>query len=299
MSSNVFIRLRGPNIIGSALFVLTALFFNLRQNHPFELLGAVFVILSMVFFNIYIWISNDYYDAPWDKEDGYKGSRNVFCDDPGSRDYRIGLVLMRFSLLAGLASGLIADLLNPETFPIYFLFALAGMLLAYFYTSPAFRAKGKAVWDWIFHIIWFQITFLPLYLYIYGFDVIWGLDVQFYAVFLYISVLSLLAQINHQIPDYEIDYKTNQQTTVVRLGIKKTIQLRYLAYFLIGVATFTLCWITEAYIGFLLIVIYTLYKLKTDMKAAEDSPLTWIYIFLLDYLAFTPALEFLGTTLLA
>ena len=202
MLQNVFIRLRGPNIIGSSLFVLTGLVFNLRANNDFDLTTAVFVISSMIMFNIYIWVSNDYYDAPWDKEDDYKGTRNVFCDDPISRDYRIGQVVLWSSLLLGLACGVIADLLAMNTIPVYFLFALAGMSLSFFYSNPIFRAKGKPVWDWTFHVLWFQISFLPLYLYIFGFEVIWMLDMQFYSVFLYISMLSLLAQINHQIPDH-------------------------------------------------------------------------------------------------
>ncbi|MHA2297972.1 MAG: UbiA family prenyltransferase [Candidatus Hodarchaeales archaeon] len=296
-SNNVFMRLRGPNIVGSTLFALTGLAFNFRQGNDYDMLGAIFVFLSMAFFNILIWISNDYFDAPWDKEDHYKGTRNVFCDDPSSLDYKIGLTVMGFSFFAGLGTGLIADLLNPETLPIYFLFALAGMILSYLYTSPVFRAKGKAVWDWTFHVIWFQITFLPIYLYIFSFNVIWSFDIQFYAVLLYISMLSLLAQINHQIPDYEIDLKTNQQTTVVKLGIEKTIKLRYGAYLLISLAMFIICWINMAYIALILIVAYTLYLLKTNVKAAEDSPLIWIYFFLLDYLILTPGLSSLGSTI--
>ncbi len=135
MLQNVFIRLRGPNIIGSSLFVLTGLVFNLRANNDFDLTTAVFVISSMIMFNIYIWVSNDYYDAPWDKEDDYKGTRNVFCDDPISRDYRIGQVVLWSSLLLGLASGVIADLLAVNTIPVYFLFALAGMLLSVLFSS--------------------------------------------------------------------------------------------------------------------------------------------------------------------
>jgi len=291
----VFMRLRGPNIIGSSLFVLTGLVFNLRANNEYDAIAAIFIISSMVMFNIYIWVSNDYYDAPWDKEDDYKGKRNVFCDETGTRDYRIGQLVLWLSMLLGLISGLIADLLTANTIPVYFLFALAGMLLSFFYSNPIFRAKGKPGWDWIFHVLWFQISFLPLYLYIFGFEVIWTFDIQFYSVFLYISMLSLLAQINHQIPDHDIDLKTGQITTVVKIGVNKTKKLRLIAYFLISLGTFSLCWVNEAWMGLLLIIVYTLVMMKINVKAAEDSFVAWVYIFLLDYLFLTPAAGYFVT----
>ena len=290
MQKSVFYRLRGPNIVGSALFTLTGLIFSLRQPLNFEWFNAIFIILSMVFFNIYIWISNDYYDAPYDAADSKKKARNVFCADRGNREYKIGLIVMWFSLVGGLISGLIAGL-------IYFLFAAAGMLLAYLYTSPTFRAKSRVIFDWIFHVMWFQITFLPLYLYIFGFDVIWGFDIQFYSIFLCISMLSLLAQINHQIPDYSIDFQTKQRTTVVALGIETTIKLRYLFYFLLSIAVVVICLLNGTLIALLMMVVYTLYLLKTDVKKAEDVPLLWLYFFIVDYLVLSPFLSYVIPTI--
>ncbi len=280
MQTNVFYRLRGPNIIGTTLFAFTALILNLRQNNNFDLLGAFFIILSMVFFNIYIWISNDYYDAPFDIEDEKKSKRNVFCESPNNRDYKIGLVVMWFSLIAGLVSGFLASFIS-------FLFAVGGMLLAFLYTSPVFRAKGRPILDWVFHVVWFQITFLPLYLYIYGFDVIWGFEtkhIQFYAIFIYISLISLLGQINHQIPDYAIDMQTNQRTTVVVVGIETTLKLRYGMYFLMTAAVFVLCLLNGTILALLMIGVYTLYYLRTNKKKVENAPIVWISFFLLDYL---------------
>ncbi len=289
MQNNVLYRLRFPNIVGSSLFALTGLVLNLRQPIYFDMYTAILIILSMIFFNIFIWISNDYYDAPYDAADEIKGSRNVFCDNPDSRDYKIGKNIVYFSVIAGLISGWLAGL-------IYFMFTGAGMLLAYLYNSPIFRAKSRIVFDWIFHVIWFQITFLPLYVYIYGFVVIWGREarhIQFYSIFLFISVASLLAQINHQIPDYSIDLQTEQRTTVVALGIDKTIKLRYFFYFLISISVIVLCLLNGTLIALLMMVVYTLYLLKTDVKKAADAPLTWLYFFIVDYLVISPSLSFI------
>lgn len=294
MLSNLLYRLRVPNIVGSSLFAFTGLILNLRQPHTFEMYRALLIVLSMIFFNIFIWISNDYYDAPYDAADAYKRARNVFCGKSESRDYKIGMTLMVFSILSGLISGWFAGL-------IYFLFAVAGMLLAYFYNSPIFRAKSRIGFDWIFHVIWFQITFLPLYLYIFGFDVIWGLEtkhIQFYCVFLSISLLSLLAQINHQIPDYSLDLHTEQRTTVVALGIEITLKLRYIFYFSISIAVFILCILNNTFIALLMMIIYTLYMLKTDKTKAADAPLPWLYFFVLDYLILSPILSNIFSILL-
>jgi 1,4-dihydroxy-2-naphthoate octaprenyltransferase len=294
MTQNIYFRLRGPNIIGSSLFVFVAYFFNLRHQIYFDWEGATLIILSMVLFNVFIWISNDYFDAPFDAADSYKIERNVFCADSSDKYYKLGFSIMIFSLIGGLISGLLASLLLNDI--SFFVFTIAGMLLAYLYTSPVFRAKSRAIFDWIFHVVWFQITFLPLYLYIFGFDVIWGFETkhfQFYGVFLFISLASLLAQINHQIPDYSIDLKTEQRTTVVVLGVEKTIKIRYLFYFLISAAALALCLLNSAIIALLMIIIYTLYMLKTDRKKAEDAPLLWLYFFVIDYLVITPFLMFI------
>ncbi|MFX1535943.1 MAG: UbiA family prenyltransferase [Promethearchaeota archaeon] len=288
MQSHIFFRLRGPNIIGSAFFAFTGLLINLRQHNPFEWTGAIFIILSMIFFNIFIWVVNDYFDAPYDAEHSIKGARNVFCEGTNSRNYKIGFTVMVFSLIAGLISGGLAG-------PFYFLFAAAGMVLAYLYSSPVFRAKSRLFFDWFFHVVWFQITFLPLYLYIFGFNVIWGLEIQhiqFYAIFVFISMFSLLGQINHQIPDYSVDLQTQQRTTVVVLGIETTKKIRYLAYLLIVAATIVLCLLNSTILALIMMVIYTLYALKTNTKMAEDSPLAWLYFFLADYLVITPFLSF-------
>ena len=294
MTQNVFLRLRGPNIIVSALFVVTGLLFTIRQPVSFDWNISFLIIVAMVCFNIYIWVSNDYYDAPYDTEDDWKGTRNVFCDESNSRDYKIGLGVMWVSLIGGLISGFLAG-------SIYFSFTVAGMSLAYLYTSPRFRAKSRAGWDWIFHTVWFLISFLPVYLFIHGFDVIWGLEmrhIQFYAVFLYIGFASLLGQINHQIPDFEIDRDTNQLTTVVVLGIEQTKKIRYIIYLLITSSVIVLCLVTGTYIGLLIILGYSLFlimkaqnKQPEAIKRAEDVPFVWIYFFVIDYLFISPLLS--------
>ncbi|MFX1508407.1 MAG: UbiA family prenyltransferase, partial [Promethearchaeota archaeon] len=145
MQDTILYRLRVPNIVGTSLLALTGLVLALRQPTNFNLDGAILIFLSMVFFNIYIWVSNDYYDAPFDAADDYKKSRNVFCSDPETREYKIGNFFIWFSLTAGLICGFLAGIL-------YFLFAVAGMLLAFLYNSPVFRAKSRVAFDWIFHV---------------------------------------------------------------------------------------------------------------------------------------------------
>ncbi|MFX0210642.1 MAG: UbiA family prenyltransferase [Candidatus Hodarchaeota archaeon] len=291
MQNTVLYRLRFPNIVGSSLFAMTGLILNLRDPIKFDMFNAILIILSMIFFNIFIWISNDYYDAPYDADDEYKKARNVFCGNPDSRDYKIGKTFIWFSVIAGLVSGLLAGLL-------YFMFVVAGILLAYLYNSPIFRAKSRVGFDWVFHVVWFQITFLPLYLYIFGFDVIWGFEsknIQFYSIFLFISLVSLLAQINHQIPDYSLDLQTKQRTTVVVLGIDTTVKLRYIFYFFIAFAAIVLCLLKATLIALLMMVVYTAYLLKTDTKKAADVPLAWLYFFIADYLVISPFLSFIIT----
>lgn len=286
MQDTLIYRLRVPNIVGTSLLALTGLVLAIRQPSSFNLGGALLIILSMVFFNIYIWVSNDYYDAPYDAYDEYKKTRNVFCSEPETLEYKIGHFLIWFSLIVGLLCGLFAGIL-------YFMFTVAGMLLAYLYNSPVFRAKSRVAFDWIFHVVWFQITFLPLYLYIFGLNVIWGLEkehIQFYGIFLYMSVFSLLAQINHQIPDYNIDLQTKQRTTVVTLGIEKTIKLRYIFYVFISIAVLVICLVNSTFIALIMMLGYTLYLLKIDRTKAADAPLPWLYFFIIDYLIISPLL---------
>ncbi|MFX1516265.1 MAG: UbiA family prenyltransferase [Promethearchaeota archaeon] len=286
MQDTLLYRLRVPNIVGTSLLALTGLVLAIRQPSSFNLGGAFLIILAMVFFNIFIWVSNDYFDAPYDAYDDYKKTRNVFCSEPATREYRIGNFLIWFSLIAGLICGLFSGIL-------YFIFTVAGMVLAYLYNSPIFRAKSKIVFDWVFHVVWFQITFLPLYLYIFGLDVIWGFEkehIQFYAIFVYMSVFSLLAQINHQIPDYDIDLQTKQRTTVVALGIENTIKLRYIFYIFISIAVLVICVINGTIIALVLMIGYTLYLLKTDRTKAADAPLPWLYFFIIDYIIISPLL---------
>ncbi|MHA2203485.1 MAG: UbiA family prenyltransferase, partial [Candidatus Hodarchaeales archaeon] len=273
-------------IVGTSLLALTGLILTLRQPSSFNPGGAILIILSMIFFNIFIWVSNDYYDASYDAADDYKKSRNIFCSEPETREYKIGRFVIWFSLVAGLICGLFSGIL-------YFMFTVAGMLLAYLYNSPIFRAKSRIGFDWIFHVVWFQITFLPLYLYVFGLNVIWGFErehIQFYGIFLYISVFSLLAQINHQIPDYSIDLQTKQRTTVVAIGVENTVKLRYIFYFIISIAVLVICFLNGTIIALLMMIGYTLYLLKTDRRKAADAPLPWLYFFLIDYIIISPIL---------
>jgi len=215
------------------------------------------LVLSMVCVNAFFYVYNDYEDAPYDKEDDFKRERNVFCgEDPQKK--RIGMVAIIASPVLSVLLGLFVSL-------EWAIFAFGLVVLGFLYSSPLFRAKERPVWDWIFHVVWLAMIVVPGYLYFFQADelllIIWTI----------LATNSLIAQINNEIADFEVDSLVGHRTTTIMLGKKTTFYIRWaLEFFLVGLVV----WLTIRYkfYGVLAVMIPTfLYFLWVERIRALDK----------------------------
>lgn len=213
--------------------------------------------LSMIFINAFFYLYNDYEDAPYDKEEEGKRKRNVFCgEDPQKK--RIGMVVI-------FATPVLSVLLGLYVSVGWAIFALGMLVLGFLYSSPVFRAKERPVWDWIFHIVWLAMIVVPGYLYFFKPDAL------LFIIWTILAINSLIAQINNEIRDFEVDSLVGHRTTTFILGKRTTFYVRWaLEFLLVGLVV----WLTIRYkfFGVLAVIIPTfLYFLWVERIQALDK----------------------------
>jgi len=195
-------------------FVTLPALFGLLVNSLHGLdLGWCALILSMFLFNGFIFIYNDYEDAPYDKEDEYKRKRNVFCGED-RRKKTVGTIII-------FAAPVLSILLGLSVSIWWALFALGLVVLAYLYSSPVFRAKERPLWDVVFHVVWISMMIVPGYLYLRRPDAL------FFVMWLIFATNSAIAQINNELRDLAVDSLAGHRTTVILLGRRRTFFLRW------------------------------------------------------------------------
>lgn len=182
----------------------------------------------------YIWMINDYYDAPYDILDEEKRQRNYFC----SSNIQDKPHIARIMLLTPVTISLFFSLLVG--FEVFILVCIT-LLLGHFYSAPPIRFKERPFFDLITHGFYATGFFFLLGgLMLSPFSSL--LQQPLYLIFLILAVLDgVWLQFNSQLIDLEIDLLGNQRTTSVVLGIHKSVLLlRGLICSMLGTMTFYL-----------------------------------------------------------
>lgn len=204
----------------------------------------ILLMISMTCFNIFILTVNDYYDAPFDKIVEEKRSRNPFCGE-NQTERRVGLSLMY--------SSVVLSLLLSAAVSIYFFFlSCVANLVAFLYSSPLSRAKGRFFWDWLTGVIWKVAVLLSGYIYFFepGIDLYPWLAIA--------AVFGVLSQIENQLRDIEVDEQTNHRTTVTVIGEAATRTVRSIFRAAMVMALLTLTLVSEAYASSASVIVTTL-----------------------------------------
>ncbi len=223
-------------------FVTLPVFFGPIVNSLHGLdLGFCALVLSMFFFNGFIFIYNDLEDAPYDKQDEYKRRRNVFCGDD-ERKKMLGKAIV-------ITTPVLSILLALSVSVGWAVFAVGLVILAYLYSSPVFRAKERPIWDVVFHVIWISMMIVPGYLHLRPPD---GL---FFVMWLVFATNSAIAQINNELRDFSVDSSSGHRTTVILLGKRKTFFLRWALEVLLVAL---IVWVAVRYRYYLLLTIVLL-----------------------------------------
>jgi len=200
------------------LFVALAL----SEWNAFLIVDSFYRILYGIIISIialwWIFIVNDYFDAPYDVHSPRKRARNYFCDEKyrknslfiGSTIFLPFVVCLLFSLLLGL------ELL---------LISLGVLFLGYFYSSPPLRFKEVPIMDILSHGI-----YVGAYFFLIGAAALVPLiDLINEPLFLILLFFSLVdgawLQIISQLLDYPVDLKGSQRTTSVWLGKQRSLYL--------------------------------------------------------------------------
>lgn len=175
------------------------------------------IIISLVSL-WWIFIVNDYFDAPYDVHSPRKRARNYFCEQNyrqnslfiGSTLFLPLVICIIFSLLLGL------DIL---------LISLGVFFLGYFYSSPPLRFKEVPIIDIVSHGI-----YVGAYFFLIGTTALIPLiDLINEPLFLILLFFTFIdgawLQIISQLLDYPVDLKGSQRTTSVWLGKQRSLYL--------------------------------------------------------------------------
>jgi 4-hydroxybenzoate polyprenyltransferase len=218
---NLFQQLRIKGWIAITIYALIGLLLNGLKGID---LTYCLLICSMFVLNGFWYIYNDYIDAPYDRLDPMKQRRNVFCE--GEREK---ILLGKIIIFATPILSVLLALFAPFKCSIWVFILL---VLGYLYSAPSFRAKERPFWDWLRHILWVALNFVPGYLYFFKADLL------FYALFFLASLNSLIAQINNEFNDFTVDTLSKHRTTAIIIGKRNTFYLRlaleFLFVFLLG-----------------------------------------------------------------
>jgi 4-hydroxybenzoate polyprenyltransferase len=240
----------------------------------------------------YIWMINDYFDAPFDKLDEKKGARNYFV----SSNVLDKPFLAKIMLLSPVVISLLFSMIISVEAIILVSFTL---LLGHFYSATPLRFKERPFFDLITHGLYASGLF-----YLLGGLVVSPLSFlikqPLFLVFFMLSIIDgIWLQFNSQLIDLEIDILGDQQTTSVVLGIQNSLLLlRGLICSMLLTLTFYLIlnnplrnylpevvsWIS-IFLSVILIFLYLIqsYRLKSDFNAVREHSAwvrrNFVYIF--------------------
>jgi len=158
--------------------------------------------LTAFLFNYFIFSFNDFMDKDKDIHDPEKRSRNPFLNEKSRRP---ATILM-------LVSGILLIVLGLFKYHKIYLNIL--LFLVAFNYSASIRAKNKPFVDIVVHGAW--IVGIIFYGIVY-FDI--AVTIKEATLLFHYSIISTLIEMSQGIRDYQIDKETQENTTVVYLGL--------------------------------------------------------------------------------
>lgn len=257
-------------VIASGL-ILLGYFWNNLEGFSLE---YVILIVGVFFANVFMFVVNDYYDAPHDFEDPAKRARNVFCS---ASTMQLGKTVLYTSLVLSLLLGAVVSL------PIFVVIILFD-LLAYFYSAPPVKLRNRAYWDWIFVFLWKGFVIAASYIYFFGTAL--SFNPFMYGTLTIVLLLSLISQLDNQIRDFEVDRTTNSNHSVQRLGHRTSsfLQIGLLVFFFafsIAFCYFLGLYITIAVIFFNIFLYYPVHPRKYSLVLEFGN--IWVVVLFLEY----------------
>ena len=181
---------------------------SLISNSWIRLLSALGVSITLL---PYIWMSNDYYDAPFDQLDGKKRQLNYFCNTNIQEKPKLALTI----LLTPIVISFFFSIINGfESIVVWGII----LILGHFYNAPPIRFKERCFFDFFTHGLYASGLFFLLG----GLVLSPFSQLLLQPLFLLLFLLSMIdgawLQFASQIKDYDIDKKGKQNTTSVIIG---------------------------------------------------------------------------------
>lgn len=237
----LMIDLRFGYAVVSSGLVLVGFFWNNLQGFSLQ---YVVLIVSIFCANVFMFVVNDFYDAPHDAKDPGKCERNVFCSVDNEK---AGKITLYTSL------GLSLALSSLVSLPVFGVIVLLN-LLAFSYSAPQIKLRNHAYWDWIFVFLWKGLIIAAGYLYFFG------IELSAFTPFMYgtlaiIMVFSWISQLDNQIRDFEVDKLNNSGHSTQRLGQKSSSLLKRVLLISFFGFTFLFCYFLGLYVTAALIVV--------------------------------------------
>ncbi len=179
-----------------------------------RVLGGIIIAIT---YGPFVFVINDYFDAPYDVLDPKKRERNFFCNKR-IRDHPF---LVFLTLLLPIACTVIFScLLGLELF-IISMFILS---MGFFYSAPPFRLKERPIADFTIHGVCYSYFF-----FIGAAAIISLYDLLKEPLFLLLLFFAwsdgALIHYFSQLLDYDVDYISSQRTTSMWLGKKNSLLL--------------------------------------------------------------------------
>ncbi|MBU6997909.1 MAG: UbiA family prenyltransferase [Theionarchaea archaeon] len=257
-------------VVSSAL-ILVGFFWNHLQGFSWQ---VVILVVSVFCGNVFMFVVNDYFDAPHDLRDPTKGTRNVFCSE---RYRQFGIAVLYTS--SGVSLALAASITWAVFVPILLL-----NVLALLYSAPPVRLRDRMYWDWIFVFFWKGLIIAASYLYFLGVrfttePFVWG------SLFI-LLLISLHGQMDNQIRDFHVDKVSSASHTVQKLGrntshILKVMLLVFFFGFSILFCSFFNLYVTAALICANLSLYYFAHPEK--YSHVMDFAHIWIIVMFLEH----------------
>ncbi len=164
---------------------------------------------SFILIGSFGFIINDYFDRGFDTK--RTKNRNPISNKLISE--RAAIILAVLSALSGLV---VSYLLLPR---VVFLLFLISLFILIIYSAPPFRIKERFLLDVIVHSFSVPLLFLI------GYTMLKGIDTPIIMLAITFFALDIIVEILQETRDYNTDKESGFQTTVIRLGIKNSINM--------------------------------------------------------------------------
>ena len=267
----IMIELRLGYAVVSTGLILLGYFWNKLEGFSME---YIVLVVSIFFANVFMFVVNDYYDAPHDSFDSVKRTRNVFCSH---ETVNLGKTILYSSLLLSLALSAVVSL------PIFVIVILFDGL-AYAYSAPPIKLRNRLYWDWIFVIFWKGLIIAASYVYFFGTDL--APTPFMYGTLTIILLSSIINQMDNQIRDFKVDKVNNSGHSVQRLGHETSSLVKSALLTLFFAFSLAFGYFLSLYVTMAVIVLnISLYYIVNPRKYTTVLELTnvWVVLIFLEY----------------